>query len=374
MKGTRIPVWLIILADVLLLAIGLCTFAYFHHIRILWAPFEMIEPTPHASFEKPEDVGDFSETVGAFLSSTGAVTKLSDDVQIRHFLENNGFPMTTYERSKYIGLYQSKNIFVTVEKIADTGYQISAGETAMEIIYIYDIYIRNVENLYTSAYKTRTSITNLINNVGYLKNASDESFTAGIPIAAMNGDYWGNAYHTLTALRNGKLYLEADEIESDILVMYYDGTMEVYTQQNYDKDAIQAKNPYQIWNFGPGLLDDDGFALTEFNIDHYDTNVITTAHPRAGIGYYEPGHYCFVTVAGRQDRAQGLRMVNFAQLFENLGCTVAYNMDGGGSSQSYYNGKVLYPGDGRDLFDIICIGEIKDKNSRIQQAAGGDSK
>ena len=69
MKIKHVPVWLIIIADILILAIGLCTFAYFHHIRILWAPFKMVEPSPLQLFEKPEDVGDFSETLGAFFSS-----------------------------------------------------------------------------------------------------------------------------------------------------------------------------------------------------------------------------------------------------------------------------------------------------------------
>ena len=368
MKVKHFPLWFIIIADVLLLAVGLCTFAYFHHIRILWAPFEKIEPTALERFELPEGMGDFSETLGMYFSSDDTVTKLSEDVKIRRFLTQNGYSVSEYPRSKYVGLYQSGDIFVTVEKIADTDYQLSDNETAMEIIYVYDIYIRNIENLYTSAYETRTSITNLVNNVDHLTNASGESFTAGIPIAAFNGDYWGNKNHTLTALRNGKLFIDADAIESDILVLSYDGTMKVYTHENYNKEKIQSENPYQIWNFGPGLLDEDGYALTEFNIDHYDKNVITTAHPRAGIGYYEPGHYCFVTVAGRQDRAQGMRMVNFAKLFENLGCTVAYNMDGGGSSQSYFDGEILYPGDDRNLFDIICIGEIKDKGMRTKSA------
>lgn len=368
----RLPLWLIIVADVLLLAIGLCTFAYFHHIRILWAPFKKIEPTPIQLFEKPDNVGDFSQTLGAYFSKNNAVTTLSDDIQIRNFLNKNGYSASNLERGKYIGLYQSNDIFVTVTKVANTDYQLNEGETAMEIFYVYDIYVRNIENLYTSAYQTRTSITNLVNNVSNLQNASGENFASGIPIIAMNGDYWGNTNHTLTALRNGKLYIEADEIESDILVLFYDGTMKVYTQESYDKEEIQSKNPYQIWNFGPGLLGKDGFALTEFNIDHYDKNVITTAHPRSGIGYYEPGHYCFVTVEGRHFKAQGFRMVHFAQLFETLGCTVAYNMDGGGSSQSYYNGEIIYPGDERDLFDIICVGEIKPKSHRTQ-VTGGDA-
>ena len=136
MKIKHVPVWLIIIADILILAIGLCTFAYFHHIRILWAPFKMVEPSPLQLFEKPEDVGDFSETLGAFFSSDNTVTKLTGDIQIRNFLNDNGFSVTTYPHSKYVGLYQSGDIFVTVEKIADTDYKITEGETAMEIIFI----------------------------------------------------------------------------------------------------------------------------------------------------------------------------------------------------------------------------------------------
>ena len=386
MKRKIFPLWLVITADILLLALGLCAFAYFHHIRVLWAPFDLSEPEILQSFKDPSQPssfpildlsdpndntplhhGDFGERFGTyFTNSVTKVNSLHKDAEIRGFLEMNGFAISDNENSKYIGLYQSKDIFITVEKITDLGYVVGEDETMMEVIYVYDIYVRNIENFYTSAYETRTSISNLVNNVSYLTNANGEGFTAGLPIAAINGDYWGNTNHTMTAVRNGKLYLEADEIESDILVMFYDGTMEVYTQETYDKEAIQAKSPYQIWNFGPGLLDEQGYALKQFNTDHYDNNVITTAHPRTGVGYYEPGHYCFVTVEGRKEKAQGFRMVHFADLFEKLGCSVAYNMDGGGSSQSYFDGDILYPGDGRNLFDIICIGEVKttDPNRR----------
>ncbi len=386
MKRKVFPLWLVILADILLLAFGLCTFAYFHHIRVLWAPFDLTEPnilqsfkdptepnsTPILDIRNPEDNtplthGDFGERFGTyFTNSVTKVNSLHKDAEIRGFLEMHNFKASDNPYGKYIGLYQSKDIFITVEKITDIDYVVGTDETMMEVIYIYDVYVRNIENFYTSAYETRTSITNLVNNVNYLTDANGRNFTAGLPLIAINGDYWGNTNHTMTAVRNGKLYLDTDEIESDILVMFYDGTMEVYTQETYDKAAIQEKGPYQVWNFGPGLLDDQGYAQKQFNTDHYDKNVITTAHPRTGVGYYEPGHYCFVTVEGRKEKAQGFRMVHFADFFEKLGCSVAYNMDGGGSCQSYYNGNVLYPGDGRNLFDIICIGEVNttDPNRR----------
>ena len=86
---------------------------------------------------------------------------------------------------------------------------------------------------------------------------------------------------------------------------------------------------------------------------------IRRANPRAGIGYYEPGHYCFVVVDGRTDDASGLTLEQFSQLFADLGCKAAYNMDGGRSAEMYYNGSVLndpYKG-GRSVSDCLIIRE-----------------
>jgi hypothetical protein len=393
MKRKSFPLWVVILSDILLLALGLSVFAYFHHIRILWAPFELTEPEILQSYVNPyhnptevvldiKDPADntplhhgmFGRRFGTYF--TNSVTKVNSytkHAEIVGFLEMNGYPVSETPNSNYIGLYQSKDIFITVQKINDLGYVVSEDETMMEVIYVYDIYVRNIENFYTSAYETRTSITNLVKNVGYLTNAEGNNFTAGFPIAAINGDYWGNTNQTLTAVRNGKLYLDTDELQTDILVLFYDGTMEVYTKDTYNKEAINEKGPYQVWNFGPGLLDEESFARKQFSSDFYDNNVITTAHPSTGLGYYEPGHYCFVTVEGRKAKAQGFRMVHLADFFERLGCSVAYNMDGGGSSQSYFNGKILYKGDGRHLFDIICIGEVKNIDP-YRRSAGGNAQ
>ena len=61
--------------------------------------------------------------------------------------------------------------------------------------------------------------------------------------------------------------------------------------------------------------------------------MVANRNPRTGIGYFEPGHYCLVVVDGRDgDSAPGASIEEFASVFESLGCTQAYNLDGGGSS------------------------------------------
>ena len=141
--------------------------------------------------------------------------------------------------------------------------------------------------------------------------------------------------------------------------------METVSPKEYDLDAIAAKAPYQIWEFGPSLLDKNGRALAteDFDPSSYDSHVIDSRNPRCGVGYFEPGHYCFVMVDGRSSDSDGMRMFQLADVFESLGCTLAYNMDGGDSAQAYFNGSVIRKdeerNEQRDLYDIICIGEVK---------------
>jgi exopolysaccharide biosynthesis protein len=52
-------------------------------------------------------------------------------------------------------------------------------------------------------------------------------------------------------------------------------------------------------------------------------------------------------------------MTEFAEIFQSLGATVAYNLDGGGSSTMYFNGELvnnpLGNGDERGTSDILYL-------------------
>ena len=84
-------------------------------------------------------------------------------------------------------------------------------------------------------------------------------------------------------------------------------------------------------------------------------------NPRAALGYYEPGHYCFVIVDGRQepDYSYGMQMQDLSKLMYDLGCKEAYNLDGGMTAMMAYNGSLYsHPcGGGRSNSDILYIAE-----------------
>ena len=122
----------------------------------------------------------------------------------------------------------------------------------------------------------------------------------------------------------------------------------------FDLETESANGILDVWSFGPALLDSEGKSISGF------TDTVAGANPRSAIGYYEPGHYCFVAVDGRNaEGSSGYTLDELSQLFENLGCAVAYNLDGGQSSVMVWDGgsvTVNMPaGGGRPVGDIIYI-------------------
>ena len=152
----------------------------------------------------------------------------------------------------------------------------------------------------------------------------------------------------------------------DILLLYRDGTMETFHSDTFQPEAIDQENVWQAWEFGPSLLDENGNALSSFDRSYSDIN---RANPRTILGYYEPGHYCFVTVDGRKSGySNGLTLPETAQLMESLGCKIAFNLDGGQTTQLYWNDQmynVPYEG-GRFTSDIIYIVDVDENSQRSE--------
>ena len=211
--------------------------------------------------------------------------------------------------------------------------------------YLADIYVRDItcfrtalaEDTYGSGY--RDSITDM----AVLNNA----------LLAINGDYYGNTNEGVV-IRNGVIY-RANPTDCDVCVLYYDGTMRVMPGSSFSAEEAIADGAWQAWTFGPALLDTDGNVLTAFS----STQRIISANPRTAIGFYEPGHYCMVVVDGRGDSA-GITLPQLSQLFSELGCTAAYNLDGGNSSIMVWQNEIINQpsGGGRESSDALLIAEV----------------
>ena len=233
--------------------------------------------------------------------------------------------------------YKSEDISVTL-----TDYDVNG------IVYhVEDIYVKNVENL-------RTAFADDSYGKGITEWPSSMTLRVNA-VASINGDYYGTTSDSGAVIRNGILY--RDNPDSEVLVMYYDGTMKVISADAFDGESEIANGAYQAWCFGPSLLDSSGNAKTKFSMSGH----MARENPRTFIGYYGAGHYCFVTIDGRSSESSGATLVEEAEIAEALGCKIAYNLDGGKTSYMSLNGETVNePADGgRVCSDIIYIAEIQ---------------
>lgn len=269
-------------------------------------------------------------------SGTGATSGTTEDLAVKyadHFTDTVVSTDTSYS---------SPGISVSVDK-----YTTGSGNDTVTY-YVADIYVADITSI-QSGFADNTY------GVGYTDTVlnMDESLGA---ILAMNGDYYGNGGNGIV-IRNGEVYRTSTS-DSDVCVLYYDGTMKTFSADEFDVDQAIADGAWQAWCFGPELLDEAGNSMTDFTADGH----VSQINPRSAIGYYEPGHYCMVVVDGRQNGySKGMTLSSLSSLFEELGCTAAYNMDGGKSSQMTFNdGVVNQPSDGgREVSDSILIKEVE---------------
>ncbi|KNY27857.1 phosphodiester glycosidase family protein [Pseudobacteroides cellulosolvens] len=177
-------------------------------------------------------------------------------------------------------------------------------------------------------------------------------------IFAVNGNYYGFRNDGIE-IRNGKLYRNVPV--RDCLILYKNGLMETANEKNISTTTLLSNGALQVVSFGP-ILVKSGTALTTFVNMPSDQGAtyLLPAHPRTGIGMVEPNHFIFIVVDGRSPRySAGMTMIDFAKLFQDLGCKEAYNLDGGLSSTMYFNGRVVnMPGGStteRAISDILYV-------------------
>ena len=180
-------------------------------------------------------------------------------------------------------------------------------------------------------------------------------------IFAINCDYCELRNNGIT-YRNGVMYRETKRDE--VAIIYRDGVMDVLTDAEYRLLTDEEKaNIWQTTAFAPGLVKDGNW------IRGFRSTVRVERHNRSGIGYYEPGHYVFVQADGRlPGYANGLTCEEFGRIFYELGCSEAYNMDGGSSSEIVFMGKTFNTPSGvqigsyggRPSSDILYLCELAD--------------
>ena len=64
-------------------------------------------------------------------------------------------------------------------------------------------------------------------------------------------------------------------------------------------------------------------------------------NPRSAIGYTKENNFIFVALDGREGSSIGMTLMELANFMQSIGCVGAINLDGGGSTVMYVNGRVV---------------------------------
>lgn len=250
--------------------------------------------------------------------------------------------------TKEIGSYANDNASISVfEKIFTVGKDKTT-------YFVVDIKVSSVEYLKTALAsgdeKLTVNKTETVADMAKAKNA----------IFAINGDGCGQSKRsTGYVVRNGVTYRSAARKSSgdtEALVVYGDGSMGIIDETKTALDSVV--NKWQVFSFGPALINNGAISVTE---KQEISGQSMADNPRTAIGMVKPLHYVIIVGNGRTNESKGLTLYQLALALAYEGCTVGYNLDGGGSSTLWFNGKVInYPTTNgryseREVSDIVYI-------------------
>ncbi|WP_430784419.1 phosphodiester glycosidase family protein [Actinoplanes sp. G11-F43] len=238
--------------------------------------------------------------------------------------------------------YTSSTATITIETV-------STGTLAY---FVADVRVSDA-TIVRSAFAEDRFGTNII------ADPSDIAASAGA-VLAINGDYYGFR-DTGIVIRNGVTFRDAGARQG--LALYADGSMKLYDETATSADALIEAGVWNTLSFGPGLVDDgkviDGIDRVEVDTN-FGNHSVQGRQPRTGIGLLGTNHLLFVVVDGRsKGYSLGVTMPEFAQIFADRGATVAYNLDGGGSSAMIFQDALvnnpLGKGKERGTSDILYV-------------------
>ena len=246
-------------------------------------------------------------------------------------------PCTT---APYDYQFQDDARYITVNRVARDGVT----------YFVADVQLAQATGFHTALSSGASS--------GGLESVSAMASRAGA-VLAINGDDYGTHNYGVI-IRNGEL-LRAEQTTRSQMAVDRNGDMTVRSERNGEDAAalgqqLVSEGVLQTFEFGPELVLDGKTAEFGTTFDIISTNP-SRKEPRTAIGQIGPLHYVLLVVDGRQDGySVGISLQDLQSLFLQYGAKTAMNLDGGGSTEMWFQGQVINRPSGgveRDVSDAI---------------------
>ena len=231
---------------------------------------------------------------------------------------------------------------------ADAMRSIAIKKTAVDqsVVFVVDVQLRDASGFHAGLAQ---SDFEALSTMARRENA----------VLAINADdYRAHKYGVI--LRDGQV-LRIHDTTRHMLAVLPNGSFETVSdrtaeQPNALANRLQQENVLHTFEFGPVLVQDGQAVSFPSAFDVISTRS-TRREPRTAIGMISPLHYVILVVDGRQPGySEGLSLQALQMIFVELGAQTAINLDGGGSTELWFQGTILnQPAGGgeRKLSDCI---------------------
>lgn len=222
---------------------------------------------------------------------------------------------------------ESEEVIQTDTSYSGNGLTISLTEQRTDdtTVYLVDVQTDDPSHLLT-ALADNSYGRNIKETTSTIAKANDAAL-------AINGDFYGFR-STGFVVRNGTLYRDSANGDTDALVIDKNGDFSIVNEATTDANTLDAQ---QVLSFGPALVESGSIVVDE----NSEVGQSAASNPRTAIGQIGTNHYLIVVSEGRTDDSQGLSLYQLAQVMQDNGVQTGYNLDGGGSTTLYFNGKVV---------------------------------
>lgn len=140
--------------------------------------------------------------------------------------------------------------------------------------------------------------------------------------------------------------------------------------------GIDTDRTVDITNGVPQLIKDGKLDIT-WQQEKTTKSFVETRHPRTAVAKLKDGKFLMITVDGRSESSGGIGLYDLANYLLQLGAADAMNLDGGGSTTMFLDGKVVnHPSDKegeRKISDAILVTLRNPRQDRPHQRLGTSS-
>lgn len=204
------------------------------------------------------------------------------------------------------------------------------------VFRIVNLFVRDMEAFRTAARGEQAKVVyvdQFADAYGALAVFSGLQYTPDAPIKGL-------------IVRNGEIIQSDGDCSSDLCLLLNDGTVQIYTANTYEWNDLPLEEIWQSFPMGQSLLDESGVPLP------FDASGNARRNSHNVLGYFEPGHYCLLTVMGPAsildtDRMEhkanyrGASLYELSVLCQKLGLKQAYLLESGRSTTLWTDGQMF---------------------------------